>query len=293
MKLFFQWRFRLCTAAWCRRLSLTVSVFVSVTELVVQASGPRATPGDENWDGRFPGPPGVNGVVRAAAIGPNGDLYVGGDFTMAINSSGNYFPANHVARWDGSGWSALGSGVNNSVNALAVTREGVVFVGGNFTSAGAISAKFVARWNGTNWSALGAGVNSTVMSMTVVGDDIFVGGYFTTAGAVNAGGVAKWNGTAWSPLGGGISGSQYGLALANAIAAGSKGEIYVAGMFQFAGGVGANNIARWDGSSWSALGSGIGAPNNYNQINALALNDAGELFVGGSFTKAGGVTVNN
>jgi len=252
-----------------------------------------ASPGDENWDGRFPGPPGVNGLVRAAAVAPNGDVYVGGDFTMAINSSGNYFPANHIARWDGSGWSALGSGVNNSVNALAVSRQGVVFVGGAFTSAGATAATSVARWDGTNWSALGTGMNSTVLSMSVVGDDLYVGGYFTMAGAVNAGGVAKWNGTAWSPLGGGLSGSQFGLALANAIAVGLRGEIYVAGMFRSAGGVVANNIARWDGSSWSALGSGVGDPSNYDQISALALSDTGELFVGGSFSKAGGVSAYN
>src|SRR5438093_8889619 len=137
-----------------------------------QGGSPQAV-GDEDWDGRFAGPPGVNGVVRTVAVAPNGDVYVGGDFTMAINSSGNYFPANHVARWDGSGWSALGSGVNNSVNALAVTRQGAVFVGGSFTSAGATSANFAARWNGTNWSALGAGVNSTVMSITVVGEGVF------------------------------------------------------------------------------------------------------------------------
>jgi len=55
----------------------------------------------------------------------------------------------------------------------------------------------------------------------------------------------------------------------------------------------ANNIARWDGSSWSALGSGIGDPNSYNQISALAVSDTGELFAGGSFSKAGGVNVNN
>src|SRR2546427_9653218 len=118
-----------------------------------QGGSPQAV-GNEDWDGRFPGPPGVNGVLRTVAVAPNGDVYVGGDFTMAINSSGNFFPANHVARWDGSGWSALGSGVNNSVNALAVTRQGGVFVGGSFTSGRATFAKFAARWDCTDWSAL-------------------------------------------------------------------------------------------------------------------------------------------
>src|SRR5439155_6605023 len=99
-----------------------------------------SAPGDENWDGRFRGPAGVSGVVRAVAVAPNGDIYVGGDFTMAINSSGSYFTANHVARWDGSGWWALGSGVDNSVYALAIDPQGEVYAGGYFTSAGGRAA---------------------------------------------------------------------------------------------------------------------------------------------------------
>jgi hypothetical protein len=48
------------------------------------------------------------------------DLYVGGDFTTAGGAS-----ANRVARWNGSAWSALGSGVNTTVNALAVSGSQV------------------------------------------------------------------------------------------------------------------------------------------------------------------------
>jgi hypothetical protein len=54
-------------------------------------------------------------------------------------------PANHVAKWDGSAWSALGSGVNDTVNALAVDGAGHLFVGGCFTLAGTNAAPYVAE----------------------------------------------------------------------------------------------------------------------------------------------------
>ena len=257
-----------------------------------QGGSPQAV-GDEDWDGRFAGPPGVNGVVRTVAVAPNGDVYVGGDFAMAINSSGNYFAANHVARWDGSGWSTLGSGVDNSVYALAIGQQGEVYVGGYFTNAGGLAASHVARWNGRVWSPLGSGVNNAVLSMAALGNDLYVGGYFDKAGNVNASGVARWNGATWSALGGGISGAQFSIPSVSAIAVGSRGEIYVAGMFQSAGGVSANNIAKWDGAGWSALGGGVGDPNNYSQVSALALSDSGEVYAGGYISRAGGASVNN
>ena len=55
----------------------------------------------------------------------------------------------------------------------------------------------------------------------------------------------------------------------------------------YAGGVSTNNIASWDGSSWSPLGSGI----NYG-VWSLAVYD-NKLIAGGCITTAGGVSANN
>ena len=61
------------------------------------------------WDDRF-GLPGVGGIdyagVNAVALDGQGNLYAGGYFTTAGGGS-----ANHVARWDGEAWHALGSGM--------------------------------------------------------------------------------------------------------------------------------------------------------------------------------------
>ena len=58
-------------------------------------------------------------------------------------------------------------------------------------------------------------------------------------------------------------------------------DLYAGGSFTTAGGGSANYIAKWDGTAWSALGSGLN-----NTVSALAVISS-NLYVGGSFTTAG------
>jgi hypothetical protein len=67
------------------------------------------------------------------------DLYAGGDFTKA---GGN--PASRIAKWNGTNWTALGSGLNGTVRALAVSGSDL-YVGGSFTTAGGKTAAYIAR----------------------------------------------------------------------------------------------------------------------------------------------------
>src|SRR5215472_2024241 len=79
------------------------------------AAAQAATFSDANWVS-LGGLPGTDGGVTAAVTDASGNLYIGGGFTAAGN-----VVANNVAKWNGSGWSALGSGVNGRVYALAVS----------------------------------------------------------------------------------------------------------------------------------------------------------------------------
>jgi hypothetical protein len=64
-------------------------------------------------------------------------------------------------------------------------------------------------------------------------------------------------------------------------------DLYVAGPFTTAGGVGASHIAKWDGNAWSDVGGGqVGT----GSIYALATSSH-NLYASGSFTNMGGVTV--
>jgi hypothetical protein len=65
----------------------------------------------------------------------------------------------------------------------------------------------------------------------------------------------------------------------------NPGVLYVGGTFTNAGGhASADRIARWNGTSWSAIG---GIPLSNGQVFAIAYH-AGKVYVGGTFLNAGG-----
>jgi hypothetical protein len=99
----------------------------------------------------------------------------------------------------------------------------------------------------------------------------------------------------WEDLGGGVEmvqqfeeGPPVDVAYVRALVS-YQDDLIVAGEFDEAGGVPVSNIARWDGESWSALGSGI---QTFGLVESMTVYN-GELIVAGTFGSAGGVTVNN
>ena len=144
---------------------------------------------DDRWVsmGALPGP---DSEVFAAVVDGSGNLYIGGGFSVV----GDVI-ANHIAKWDGSSWSALGAGMGDwyhypLVAALAVSGSDL-YVGGEFTRAGGSPADYVARWHGSSWSALGSGLNDWVNALAVTNGELYVGGDFLTAGGKVSPYVAK------------------------------------------------------------------------------------------------------
>jgi hypothetical protein len=251
------------------------------------------------WDARFDYRPGLNGFVYSSAVFDDGTgpaLYLGGSFTQVGGTN-----VNHLARWDGVHWSDVGGGLDGTVYALFVFDDGsgsALYAGGEFTDARAtIPVAHVAKWNGTSWSALGAGVSGGgVISGTLVGaltsfDDgsgpaLYAAGVFDHAGGVAADNIAKWNGTSWSPLSIGLAyQDSYQIALA-VYDDGTGPALYVGGDFGEADDLYTNYIARWNGSAWSAVGTGLD-----DGVSTLVVFDDGSgpaLFIGGGFLNAGG-----
>ena len=255
--------------------------FIAPALVLTCALAAQAAPGDEKWDDRFY-VKSLNGASSCAAIGPHGDIYVGGGFLTADDVIVNY-----VARWDGNAWHSLRGGLNNSVMALVFDSHGNLYVGGTFTDAGGDpDADRIAVWDGSDWSSIGgagSGLGSAVKAIAFdASGHLVAGGDFTDAGGdPDADRIAVWNGSQWSSIGGpgsGLGGS------VNSIALSSGGILVAGGNFTDAGGSAtADHIAGWNGSSWNSIGGGLN-----NTVFALTFAANGDLYVGGSFTDAGG-----
>ncbi len=231
------------------------------------------------WDGYqwFTLGSGVNDEVYAIAC--NGtNVFIGGRFITATQQNSSTLSTVGIARWDGTAWNALGTGVNGFVYALAMVGTNL-YAGGIFTIGGGVNATNLARWDGANWFSVGGGVQAIfyppVRALVTDGTNLYVGGSFSMAGGVTANSVARWDGSSWNALGAGVSGELNALAL-------SGGNLFAGGTFTAAGGAPATYVAKWNGASWSALGSGATNSTISNVgVNAIAIMGT-NVFFGGS-----------
>jgi hypothetical protein len=134
----------------------------------------------------------VTGIVRS--LGASGtNVFVGTDASDVAGIP----QADHVARWNGSAWSAVGANsagtdgwfpAATSIDAIA-TDGRVVFAGGSFQNAGGNPlADEIAAFNGSSWGPVGSNgsgdgpLNGSVLALTVLDGYLLAGGNFTAAG---------------------------------------------------------------------------------------------------------------
>lgn len=203
-------------------------------------------------------------AIRGTAkimIYKNGAFYIGGDFHIAGN-----IKANNIVKWNGKNFSAMGTGVDSTVRAIAFDNSGNIYAGGDFLTADGITVNHIAKWDGTTWAPLvGGGVDSAVTA--IAADDsgaIYVGGNFRKAGGISASHIAKWKDTTWTVLDRGYDSHVTAIVF-------TKGKIYVAS---------SPSVCSWNGSKWVGICSVDG------DIRALAADSKGNLFVGGGFGEA-------
>ncbi|MFI4882037.1 MAG: GC-type dockerin domain-anchored protein [Phycisphaerales bacterium JB064] len=235
--------------------------------------------------------------VRALAVFDDGggpELFAGGSFTRAGGLT-----ASNIAKWDGRTWreveGSLGEGVNGRVDCLHVhtdTTGTALYVGGQFSNAGGVSASNIAKWDGAEWSRLGrgigAGVDAAVFTMETFdagdGAALYVGGGFTSAtGVATARYLARWDGVEWSSVGSGADG---GVSALRTITEGDQDYLYIGGAFSAVGGVPASRIARYDGNDWRQVGEGLEG----TSVQTILSFDDGQgpsIVVGGSLDEPG------
>jgi hypothetical protein len=201
--------------------------------------------------------------------------------------------ANGIARWNSasSTWNLVGAAnaINAAVQDIKVSGSDV-YIGGDFTNAGGNNANdYLTRWTGSAFvppgSETAGPLNGTVSAVVVSGTEVYVGGSFTNAGNVpGADYIAKWNGTTWSGLLSGTVGINSPAVVTTIALSGT--DVLVGGVFTNAGGVpGANYIARWNGSTWNAVGP---TPSITGTVTTIAISGT-DVYVGGAFINAGGV----
>lgn len=206
--------------------------------------------------------------VAEGGIGPllalDDRLYAGGSFTTIGGVA-----AGGVAEWDGSRWRAVAATLRNGGNSGIVHSlaafNGRLIAGGSFTEIDGVAARHIARWDGPGWASIGAPANTTETARMAAGaDELFIFDAMT--------GIHRWDGQSWSFV---------GQVFANAMAI-HRGQLVVGGRFGPLTGGAADHLARWDGSAWRPLGSGVNA-----EVHGLAAS-GNDLFVAGRFTEAGG-----
>lgn len=257
------------------------------------------------------------------------ELYAGGSFGSALGGGSMSYVARRFV--GGGGWSSLGTGVNGDVLALTVAGNDV-YAGGSFTTAGGLSANGIAKWNGTNWFALGSGVNGSVSAISAVGSNIYVGGKFSTAGGVACTNLACWNGTAWTAVNaqmrgvpkaliangttlyvggaidsvnnqkvgnifsysaGAVQPLKAGVSYGNVTVARTNGNnIFVGGQWNSIYGTNTASIARYDGTNWHGLGTGLTNAFGVPLVRDIIIR-SNEVFVCGRFDSAGGIAATN
>ncbi|MCC7015418.1 MAG: hypothetical protein IT454_22860 [Planctomycetes bacterium] len=241
-------------------MSWSVLLRIAALALFACTGGLRAQCFD--WSAEF-GPAAAKGGARAQAVFDDGNgsrLYVAGD------APGPGLNAVHA--WSGAAWSQIPSRLGSAPASYARITSMVAFddgsgpslvAAGRFVSIDGVAASNIARWNGTSWMPMGAGLNGEVRALAVYdigsGPELYAGGTFY---AVPSSRVARWNGSGWSMVGS-TMGNTVGPVSVDTLLVhddGSGPALIAGGWFDSVDGMLVRNVARWNGSTWSAYGSG-------------------------------------
>jgi hypothetical protein len=241
------------------------------------AGGPRPEPFTMERQGRF--------------------LYTGGGF-LSLESRNE---GKNLARFDleTEYWEALpglSPELNGNVRALHAADDGLLYIGGNFsTAAGVPSSRVIAYDSSSNtftglvdedYTLASTGqengpTNGDVRGIVKIGNLLYVGGFFSgpPGSPSDEKSIRSFDleTRTWSKLGSGLQGPGGILAQVWDLAALPDGTLLAGGSF-------AEGLARWDGNTWSAYGGGVGGD---GIVRAIEVAEDGTVYIGGSFDEVG------
>ena len=230
---------------------------------------------------------GVTGEIKSIVQHPiTKEIYIG---THGVNIGGDP-NADYLAKWDVAtdAWIAVVAGLTGNIYDMLFDSSGNLYIVGNFINAGDANGDYIVMWDGSSLSSLGTGLNDWANTLKFdQSGNLYVGGNFTSAGGVaNTARIAKWNGTTWVTVGGGIaSGAVYSIDFNKDFS-----TLYITGSFTNHGDANGDYITAYSvsGNSYSSLSTGL------NNIGSkVFVDDKNDLYIGGVFTTAGGITCNH
>jgi len=223
-------------------------------------------------------------------------LYVGG----GISEAGGREVSNGIARWDGSGWSALpprqGEQDGGTVTAFAVAGNNgrqILYVNGvgppeeESSSEGRAG---IASFDGAEWRVfrLPGGVDSLAVFNDGQGDTVYAAtGYYDPGFGITSW-IVRLDGDEWTEIEESRVGHFFQAWATMVVGVVAGREMLF---------VGGPNIAQYDGTTWTWFPEITGDPEEvYGQTYAMTIFDDGSapaLFVSGTFATAGDVPAAN
>ncbi|MBS1914454.1 MAG: T9SS type A sorting domain-containing protein [Bacteroidetes bacterium] len=203
-------------------------------------------------------------TYRSAVM--NGELYV-----VSRSDDSTY----GLRAWNGVRWRTVStfravSGYRANEDFCALQAyQGDLYLTGGFSRLNNIpGTNGLARWNGSSWEAvpgnrmansssfLSSTYLSSIFPMTVYKGELFVAGIFFVIDSndIHAG-IVAFNGSTWRAIVDHSSTDFYKDSIMITSFAEWRGDLYVGGYFSRIGGTNAHGLARWDGTTWSTLGT--------------------------------------
>src|SRR5437016_2902484 len=228
--------------------------------------------------------PNANGTVRAVVVQPDGKILLGGDFTTLAPNGGKTVTRNHIARLNPDGtldtaFNPSATGINTTVNAIAVQTDGKVLVGGNFNAVGGQTRNNIARLDAITGApdSFDPNASSTVFTIAVQTDGkILAGGFFASIGGQTRNRIARLDPAtgAADSFNPNPNGGVYIIAVQ------PDGKILVGGEFFNIGGQSRHLVARLDsGGSADSFD-----PSANSTVFAIAVQPDGKILAGGGFS---------